>query len=32
MPFRIGSLKTLNYESRLDNMTDEDICVLLRYD
>ena len=23
MPFRIGSLKTLNYESRLDNMTDE---------
>ncbi len=23
MPFRVGSLKTENYESRLDNMTDE---------
>lgn len=23
MPFRVGSLKTLNYESRLDNLTDE---------
>ena len=23
MSFRIGNLKTLNYESRLDNMTDE---------